>query len=634
MTDVSQMSDAELLAHYAMPSLKTQESSNHPGVLGPQTRYGRAEGLTQMLPATAQATAQKVGLPWRPDLMRGTSPEAAQYQETLGRAYLQEGIETTGNLQDGLRYYHGGPDRKQWGPKTDAYAGQVSARLTGAPAPNGAADLASLSDAELMAMYQGGVKPPTPARPPQMAPKAAPVPQRVDQGLGFAKGLTHVGDRGAQGLEYLASRIGLDKPINALGESMGLPTTGEAKASRERYLADQEAKGVRPGRLGEFAGNVVGTLAVRGSPFVQGAVGGLLTGDATDARGLAKEAAIGGVTGRLAAGASDALQLGARKALSKAPQVMDLPALKAAKTALYQQAEKSGFNFAASEVRKLADDFTAQVRAKGGPKAAQLIPAADAFAARLQALAKQKGGVSLSQLDALRSDIYDNLIQKGGAEAQQGYVLRKGIDDLMDASKAPFIKAARVANTKYEKVAEVTNRMKSAQLAAGRANSGENAVNAMRQKLSPMVDPMHTGQVKNLTPDESGLIERVVAGDKVSNGLRSASKTLRNKFVSGPLAVMTGAGAGPWSGLALMGALEAGGQGLRRSAENYTKKQINELIRTMAAGGSRQALAPVPTKASQATETAIAKVLRPALVTSAVPALAAAKPRPRPTQKK
>jgi hypothetical protein len=45
-------------------------------------------------------------------------------------------------------------------------------------------------------------------------------------------------------------------------------------------------------------------------------------------------------------------------------------------------------------------------------------------------------------------------------------------------------------------------------------------------------------------------------------------------------------------------------------------------------------LAAVPTKASQAVETAIARVLRPALVTSAVPALAAARPAPKTNKKK
>ena len=81
-----------------------------------------------MLPATAKEMAQKLGVPWRPDLMRGSSDQAAQYQRALGQAYFAQGLEATGNYRDALRYYHGGPDRRQWGPKTNAYANSVLAR--------------------------------------------------------------------------------------------------------------------------------------------------------------------------------------------------------------------------------------------------------------------------------------------------------------------------------------------------------------------------------------------------------------------------------------------------------------------------------------------------------------------------
>lgn len=112
-----------------MPALIAQESGGRAGVLGPQTRYGRAIGRTQMLPGTAREMAGKVGLPFDESLLRGTSPEAAAYQDRLGQAYLEEGLQKTGNIRDALMYYHGGPDRRLWGPKTQAYAGEVLARV-------------------------------------------------------------------------------------------------------------------------------------------------------------------------------------------------------------------------------------------------------------------------------------------------------------------------------------------------------------------------------------------------------------------------------------------------------------------------------------------------------------------------
>jgi soluble lytic murein transglycosylase len=99
--------------------------------MGPQTKWGRALGSTQMLPDTAREMAGKLGLPFREDLLRSNDPTALRYQRALGEAYLREGIDRTGNVRDGLRYYHGGPDRRQWGPKTNSYADQVLGRLRG-----------------------------------------------------------------------------------------------------------------------------------------------------------------------------------------------------------------------------------------------------------------------------------------------------------------------------------------------------------------------------------------------------------------------------------------------------------------------------------------------------------------------
>lgn len=90
-----------------------------------------ALGSTQMLPGTAAEMARKLGLPFRPDLLRSTSPEALNYQRKLGEAYLKEGMDKTGNVRDALRYYHGGPDRSIWGPKTNSYADAVLGRMRG-----------------------------------------------------------------------------------------------------------------------------------------------------------------------------------------------------------------------------------------------------------------------------------------------------------------------------------------------------------------------------------------------------------------------------------------------------------------------------------------------------------------------
>jgi len=115
-----------------LDALIQQESGGRPGVVGPRTKWGRPLGLTQMLPATAQEMARKLGVPWRPDLLTARDPAGAAYQRKLGEAYFNEGLQKTGNPRDALRYCHGGPNRQLWGPKTNAYADAVLARAGGA----------------------------------------------------------------------------------------------------------------------------------------------------------------------------------------------------------------------------------------------------------------------------------------------------------------------------------------------------------------------------------------------------------------------------------------------------------------------------------------------------------------------
>lgn len=195
MTDPSQLSDAELFAiagvqppaaapaapmaapraapspnltpEALFPALVQQESRGRAGAVGPNTQWGNALGKTQMLPATAREMAQRVGVPFDERRLRGTSPEDAAYQDQLGLAYLQQGFERTGNAREALMYYHGGPDRRLWGPKTRQYAEDVLRRVqngdlaqvsTGQQQP-AQPDLSQMSDAELMALVGEQPKP-------------------------------------------------------------------------------------------------------------------------------------------------------------------------------------------------------------------------------------------------------------------------------------------------------------------------------------------------------------------------------------------------------------------------------------------------------------------------------------------
>lgn len=130
------------------------ESNGNPAAIGPKTKYGRALGSTQMLPATAREMALKLGLPFRPDLLTAPTDEGRQYQRQLGEAYLQEGLEKTGNVRDALRYYHGGPNRAQWGAKTNSYAERVMSLAGGDAAYPTLAEFKSRSQPQEQAPMQ------------------------------------------------------------------------------------------------------------------------------------------------------------------------------------------------------------------------------------------------------------------------------------------------------------------------------------------------------------------------------------------------------------------------------------------------------------------------------------------------
>ena len=103
-----------------------QESSGRYNAVSPVGAMGKY----QVMPQTGENLAKQLGLPWRPDLMATDTPEARQYQDQIGGAALQEAWEASdGNPDIASAYYHGGPNREQWGPKTQAHVKAVRARM-------------------------------------------------------------------------------------------------------------------------------------------------------------------------------------------------------------------------------------------------------------------------------------------------------------------------------------------------------------------------------------------------------------------------------------------------------------------------------------------------------------------------
>lgn len=119
--------DVEQLA----PFISAQESGGDWTAINSETG---ALGQRQVMPETGKALAARVGVAWRPDLMRSNSELGQKYQKLIGDAALQDSIEFGGGDPELVfAHYYGGPDKRQWGPKTRKYVEDMLERTGMAP---------------------------------------------------------------------------------------------------------------------------------------------------------------------------------------------------------------------------------------------------------------------------------------------------------------------------------------------------------------------------------------------------------------------------------------------------------------------------------------------------------------------
>lgn len=86
-------------------SIIQQESGGRAKIDGPQTKYGRARGLMQLMPSTAQYVARKIGQPYREEMLYDPN-----YNKMLGQAYLRELLKKYDcNVMLASAAYNGGP---------------------------------------------------------------------------------------------------------------------------------------------------------------------------------------------------------------------------------------------------------------------------------------------------------------------------------------------------------------------------------------------------------------------------------------------------------------------------------------------------------------------------------------------
>ena len=160
----------------------------------------------------------------------------------------------------------------------------------------------------------------------------------------------------------------------------------------------------------------------------------------------------------------------------------------------------------------------------------------------------------------------------------------------------------------------------------------------VKDRVFPLIDPANPNRnLRGATPDEVAALTKVVTGTKAQNlastvGGMLDPRRLGGKILSGITTTGGGAGAPLTGGLSLLvPALQMGaGFGLTGYASKTARNSVDDLIRLIAAGGSKQALKRAPTPASLATQEAMDRFARPLAVAVSAPSLAAARAKDRP----
>jgi hypothetical protein len=103
-----------------------------------------------------------------------------------------------------------------------------------------------------------------------------------------------------EGIMPAAQKLAPYSPANLIP---GFREANAASLARLQQRTAQREQTQTPGKLGEFAGNVVSTGWIPGGPIINGAVTGALLSKKTDPMGMAGDAAFGAIGGKLGAGA-------------------------------------------------------------------------------------------------------------------------------------------------------------------------------------------------------------------------------------------------------------------------------------------------------------------------------------------
>ena len=282
--------------------------------------------------------------------------------------------------------------------------------------------------------------------------------------------------------------------------------------------------------------------------------------------------------------------LSAAQPASKRPNVpmakpRSLDEMQAADRANWAKVDASGYRFPQKDVNAMAADVRAIVD-DAGP---ELYDSADKVARKIEALAA-RGELTPAQANRLRSQIREKLMAPGSTEVSVGDAILKRLDAMVDAAPdaSGILKDARSSYMQVRKMQDVTDRIESAGLAQSGSGTGGN-MNAIRQKVKPLVDPKSPQQAKNFTPQERAAAKKVVKGGPVQNVLRAASAF--DPF-HGRLGMLLQGGLGWKTGGASLATIPLG-MAATVGEKALAAKNLQDLLNVISMGGAKPSV-PLP----------------------------------------
>jgi hypothetical protein len=444
--------------------------------------------------------------------------------------------------------------------------------------------------------------------------RAAPVAAKPksDELLGFEKGAMTPLDNASGWLEGGVNALGGVFGRPSLGADLshmaGMPSATEAKAQHAGAAQAAAARGVVPGKLGEFAGNVAGTLPTAmlpGGILAQGAASGALLSNAKDGAGLARDAAIGAAGAK----AGDVVLRGVGGAIGKAlrPKTMNPAEITAAKDAAYKTVDGLGVQYKAAPFRGLVSVMGDEVRAApmydplGHTKVNSAL-------AKIQSMSGKSP--TFGEVENLRKFVRMNVVDGAGSDAERavGNVMLRQVDEFLDAMRPTHmvqpggamskfgvgprsadpqaavqaVKSARDLARRDFLTKDVMKGVESAELATSRSGIGGNLDNNLRGEMKKLL-----ANNPNLKPDEKAALQAAVKGSISQNALRIIGKL---SPTSGALANFLSLGVGVGTGNPLVPVAMAGtGFAAKTAADVMTKGRVNNVLSVIAAGGSKPA---------------------------------------------